>query len=210
MVPARWRLTGKRIRVRGGQGTEFRKGISRLLLNVGAFLLVFVAGNYLWMHEHQHHLMQQWQAQATGTTHSDSHTALTRLRIPKIALDVVIMEGTSSRSLTLGPGHLKNTADPGATGNAVIAAHRDTYFRHLHELAEGDEILVQREGKTFRYLVTGERIVQPTDLSVLENSDESRLTLITCYPTYYIGPAPKRLVVFAKLSGNAESAAVFP
>ena len=131
------------------------------------------------------------------TTTSDS--ALTRLLIPKINLDVVIVEGTSNRALTLGPGHLKNTAMPGDPGNSVIAAHRDTYFRHVYELKPGDDIFVERDGRKFHYIVTSKRVVQPNDLSVLDASSESRLTLITCYPIYFVGPAPERLIVFAKL-----------
>src|SRR5207244_435256 len=85
-------------------------------------------------------------------------------------------------------------------GTYAIAAHRDTFFRHIYELNAGDDIYVQRHGKQFHYVVTGKRVVQPTDVSVLDNSSEARLTLITCYPVYFIGPAPERLVIFAKLA----------
>ena len=98
----------------------------------------------------------------------------------------------------MGPGHLTNTAIPGDPGNAVIAAHRDTFFRHIADLKVGDDIYIQRNGRRYRYVVTGRKIVSPDDISVLDNSPESRLTLITCYPVYFIGPAPKRLIVFAK------------
>src|SRR6185503_18054571 len=85
-----------------------------------------------------------------------------------------------------------------------ISAHRDTFFRHIYELNKGDEILVRRNGKVFHYQVTGKKIVMPDDVAVLKQTTDPQLTLITCYPTYYIGPAPKRLVVFSKLveSGN--------
>src|SRR2546430_13320674 len=120
--------------------------------------------------------------------------------IPKIKLDAVITEGTSHTALTLGPGHLQESAVPGDIGNSVIAAHRDTFFRHIYELNAGDDIYVERHGKQFHYVVTEKRVVQPTDVSVLDNSSEARLTLITCYPVYFIGPAPERLVIFAKLA----------
>lgn len=94
---------------------------------------------------------------------------------------------------------MKRTAQPGETGNAVITAHRDTFFRHIYELNKGDQIQVRRSGRTFTYEVTGKRIVMPEDVSVIKPTDNPQLTLITCYPTYYIGPAPKRLVVFSKL-----------
>src|SRR5262249_13937678 len=84
-------------------------------------------------------------------------------------------------------------------GNAVITAHRDTFFRHIFELEKGDEINIQRDGQVYRYEVTGKKVVAPTDLSVIRPTPDAQLTLITCYPTYYIGPAPERLVVFSKL-----------
>jgi sortase A len=98
---------------------------------------------------------------------------------------------------------LEDTPAPGELGNSVISGHRDTFFRHIHQLVKGDEILVQRNGRTFHYEVTGKQIVQPTDMSVLKPSNHPELTLITCYPTYYIGPAPKRLVVTSKLVDTA-------
>ena len=91
------------------------------------------------------------------------------------------------------------TAMPGEPGNAVITGHRDTFFRHIYELQKGDEIVVRRNGQTFKYQVTGKKIVKPEDVSVLKQTKDAQLTLITCYPTYYIGPAPERLVVFSKL-----------
>ena len=89
---------------------------------------------------------------------------------------------------------------PGELGNAVITAHRDTFFRHIYELNKGDEITVLRNGQTFRFAVTGKKVVKPDDVSVLRPTPDAQLTLITCYPTYYIGPAPERLVVFSKLA----------
>jgi sortase A len=124
---------------------------------------------------------------------------LTRLEIPKIQMDAIVVEGASRRELSEGPGHMKQTAQPGETGNAVITGHRDTFFRHIYELNKGDQIQVRRSGRVFTYQVTGKRIVMPEDISVIKPTNDPQLTLITCYPTYYIGPAPKRLVVFSKL-----------
>jgi sortase A len=120
--------------------------------------------------------------------------------IPKINMDAIVVEGSSRRALSDGPGHMKETAMPGEIGNAVITAHRDTFFRHIYELIKGDQIQVRRNGRTFTYEVTGKKIVMPEDLSVIKPTTDAQLTLITCYPTYYIGPAPKRLVVFSKLT----------
>ena len=115
---------------------------------------------------------------------------LTRLVIPKIDMDAIVIEGASRKELSEGPGHMKQTAQPGETGNAVITAHRDTFFRHIYELNKGDQIQVRRNGRTFTYAVTGKRIVMPEDISVIKPTNDPQLTLITCYPTYYIGPAP--------------------
>jgi sortase A len=124
---------------------------------------------------------------------------LTRILIPKIEMDAIVVEGASRKELSAGPGHMKQTAEPGETGNAVITAHRDTFFRHIYELTKGDQIQVRRSGRTFTFEVTGKRIVVPEDISVIKPTTDPQLTLITCYPTYYIGPAPKRLVVFSRL-----------
>src|SRR5581483_10857477 len=78
----------------------------------------------------------------------------------------------------------------------------DTFFRHIHELEKGDQIFVDRGGKRITYTVTGKKIVDPDDIAVVSPTKDPELTLITCYPTYYIGPAPKRLVVFAKLASE--------
>jgi sortase A len=121
------------------------------------------------------------------------------MQIPRINLEAMVVEGDSRKQLLMGPGHIVRTPLPGEPGNSVITGHRDTFFRHIFELSKGDEILVQRNGQTFHYGVTGKKIVKPEDVSVLRPTDDAELTLITCYPTYYIGPAPERLVVFSKL-----------
>jgi sortase A len=156
------------------------------------------------MYRSQQNLEAEWQRQAaTVSTPKKAPISpdqlLTRLQIPKIQLDAIVVEGASRRELSEGPGHMKETAQPGETGNAVITAHRDTFFRHIYELNKGDQIQVRRSGRSFTYEVTGKKIVMPEDISVIKSTNDPRLTLITCYPTYYIGPAPKRLVVFSKL-----------
>lgn len=190
----------------------FRQHASSLLIVLGAMLLAYVGLQYGQMFWSQKRLQDEWtreqQRQAQQLRANNGATAnpvalkddgLTRLSIPSISLDAVIVEGTTNRALLLGPGHLADTPSPGDSGNSVISGHRDTFFRHIHELEKGDQILVQRNGKMFHYEVTGKHIVQPTDVSVLKPSKDTQLTLITCYPTYYIGPAPERLVVTSKL-----------
>ncbi len=170
------------------------------LMLVGAVLLLYVAVQYGTMYREQRRLTQEWEQQNKTTVTEVAHrtNSLTKVTIPKINLDAMVVEGTSRRQLLLGLGHMTDTPAPGETGNSVITAHRDTFFRHIYELNKGDDIEVRRDGKVFTYEVTGKKVVQPEDLSVLRQSKDKRLTLITCYPTYYIGPAPERLVVFAK------------
>jgi LPXTG-site transpeptidase (sortase) family protein len=174
------------------------------LIVAGLALLSYVASQYWGMYRSQQNLQGQWEKQAAaanvpGAPQLTADDLLTRVVIPKISLDAIVVEGVSRKQLSEGPGHIKGTAAPGEIGNAVISAHRDTFFRHIYELNKGDEILVRRNGKVFRYEVTGKKIVMPDDMAVLKQTSDPQLTLITCYPTYYIGPAPKRLVVFSKL-----------
>lgn len=187
---------------------ETRK-LSTAMIVAGLCLLSFVGHEYWAMHSEQQELHRRWieqQAKASAASTAPVATkddGLTRVFIPKIDLDLIVVEGTTHKALRLGPGHLMNTPLPGEPGNSVISAHRDTFFRHIYELAKGDVIQVSRDGRTYTFQVTGKKIVQPDDLSVIQNTSDSRLTLITCYPTYYIGPAPQRLIVTAKLADDA-------
>ena len=187
-----------------------RRRLSLVLMLGGLSLLGYVGSEYWSMYREQQDLHRLWQAQqkpapASSAASTAVDDGLTRVSIPKINLDVIVVEGTNHKALRLGPGHLKNTPAPGELGNSVISAHRDTFFRHIYELAKGDRIDVTRDGHDYIFEVTGKKIVQPDDLSVVKNSTDARLTLITCYPTYYIGPAPERLVVISKLVNGKQS-----
>ena len=177
---------------------------------VGIATLGYVGSEYWTMHREQQALHKRWEQQQhasatpVGNLAAAKDDGLTRVVIPKIDLDLIVEEGTNHKALRLGPGHLKNTPAPGELGNSVISAHRDTFFRHIYELSKGDEIQVRRDGRTYIFQVTGKKIVEPNDLSVVKNTPDPRLTLITCYPIYYIGPAPQRLVVFAKLVNDTQ------
>lgn len=180
---------------------RMRKRLARFLTGAGLLLLFYVCSQYWQMYASQRNLALEWQHQNARPENvvAGNSDALIRLTIPQINLDAVVVEGASRKSLKLGPGHMQNSAVPGSSGNAVIVAHRDTFFRHLDDLKEGDEIDLQRRGEVFRFAVTGRRVVEPTDLSALQTSTSAELTLITCYPMHYVGPAPKRLVVVARL-----------
>jgi sortase A len=181
-----------------------RQGISLAFLLLGLVLIGYVAGQYWGMYHAQRQLEAQWEKQvaavnAPGLPQLSPAEMLTKVSIPKINLDAIVVEGTTRKQLALGPAHITETAFPGETGNAVITGHRDTFFRHIYELQKGDTVFVRRNGEVFKYEVTEKKIVKPEDVSVLKQTSDAQLTLITCYPTYYIGPAPERLVVFSKL-----------
>lgn len=151
------------------------------------------------MYAEQKKLLHEWKTENTASQ------VLTKLSIPRIGLHAVVLEGTSSHSLLLGPAHMPGSAVPGSPGNAVIAGHRDTFFRHVHSLHAGDDIYVLRSGKRFHYVVVRKKVVEPNDLSVLRATSDGELTLITCYPTHAIGPAPERLIIVAKLTNGPNS-----
>jgi len=119
------------------------------------------------------------------------------LRIPKIRLEVPVLPGTDDRTLDRAVGHIEGTAQPGADGNLGIAGHRDGFFRGLKDIALGDAIeLDTLQGKDV-YHVERIWIVDPDDVSVLDPTPDRVLTLVTCYPFYYVGSAPRRFIVRA-------------
>jgi sortase A len=102
--------------------------------------------------------------------------------------------------LKVAVGHLPGTALPGQTGNMALAGHRDTFFRALRNLRLGDRIVVQSPEGSYEYEVETTAVVVPTDLSVLRSSADREITLITCYPFSWIGSAPYRFIVRARLT----------
>jgi sortase A len=122
---------------------------------------------------------------------------LGRMDIPRLGMSIAVLQGTSSRVLRLGIGHIAGTPLPGEAGNIGIAGHRDTFFRGLKDIRKDDEIQLQTASGLSRYEVDWMKVVANDDQSVLAPSTESTLTLVTCYPFYFVGPAPKRFVVRA-------------
>ena len=120
-----------------------------------------------------------------------------RMDIPRLGVSVAILQGTNRRMLRLGVGHIEGTPLPGEVGNSGIAGHRDTFFRALKDLRRDDQIEVQTPTGMFRYRVDWVKVVASDDHSVLAPSTEPALTLVTCYPFYFVGPAPRRFVVRA-------------
>jgi len=121
-----------------------------------------------------------------------------RIEIPRIGMSVMVLQGTTARTLRLGAGHIEGTALPGEAGNVGIAGHRDTFFRGLKDIHRDDEILLQTVDGIARYKVDWIQITAPGDGGIVSPTTESGLTLVTCYPFHYIGAAPERYVVHAR------------
>jgi sortase A len=117
------------------------------------------------------------------------------LRIPTLDLTVPVFKGSSELELNRGAGRIKGTAPLGSYGNAGIAGHRDGFFRVLKDIKVGDAMDVDTPSGAYRYRVTDITIVDQQDLHVLEDSFEPVLTLVTCYPFYFVGHAPQRYIV---------------
>jgi sortase A len=128
------------------------------------------------------------------------------LRIPKIRLEVPVLPGTDDRTLDRAVGHIAGTAKPGTDGNLGIAGHRDGFFRGLKDIAPGDTIELDTFQGKDSYRVVRTWVVKPEDVSVLDPTSTRALTLVTCFPFYYVGSAPQRFIVRAVLAaGKAAS-----
>jgi sortase A len=134
----------------------------------------------------------------SSTVPPAKRSVIGRLAIPRLNLAVMVREGADEGTLSRAVGHIPGTALPGNTGNVGLAGHRDTFFRALRNIREDDTIELETTAGTYRYAVKSTRIVTPRDVSVLEASGGETLTLVTCYPFYYVGSAPKRFIVNAR------------
>ena len=121
-----------------------------------------------------------------------------RIDIPRLGLSAIVMEGVGSKTLRRAAGHIPGTALPGEPGNIGISGHRDTFFRPLRNIRQGDTITLTTPLGEFRYRVLSTKIVSPSNVAVLDPSGTEILTLVTCYPFYYVGSAPNRFIVRAE------------
>jgi len=134
---------------------------------------------------------------------SEPHTlaegdVIGQMQVPRLGLSVMVVQGDSPASLRHAVGHLPKSALPGEWGNVAVAGHRDTYFRPIRGIHLGDEIRFKTLEQNFKYVVESIEVVGPRDIQVLEVFTGHDLTFITCFPFYYVGPAPKRFVVRAR------------
>jgi sortase A len=122
------------------------------------------------------------------------------LKIAKVKIEAPVFEGTGKLTLNHAVGHIAGTAQPGEKGNIGIAGHRDGFFRQLKDILPGDQIELRTRNGTDIYAVDHIEVVSPREVRVLKADNNSTLTLVTCYPFYFIGGAPKRFVVKANLT----------
>jgi sortase A len=120
-----------------------------------------------------------------------------RMQVERLGVSVVVIEGTSNKTLRRAVGHIAGTALPGQPGNVGIAGHRDTFFRPLRNIQPDDIITLTTLRGAYRYRVVSTKIVSPDDVAVLDSDGNQILTLVTCYPFYFLGSAPERFIVRA-------------
>ena len=124
------------------------------------------------------------------------------LKIPRLQITAPVFEGTDELTLNRGVGRIEGTATAGSNGNVGIAGHRDGFFRGLKDIRQGDVIQIETTKQEDTYVVHATEIVEPTDVNVLESSSTPTVTLVTCYPFYFVGNAPHRFVVKAWLQNR--------
>ena len=145
-----------------------------------------------------------WDQPIVGTALDKSIPAVpdgfaAKLEIPRLDASLYVVKAKTSRDFRRGPGYIVGSSLPGQSGNTIIAGHRDLHFRVLKDIAVGDVIEIETKQGRFRYRVSSTQIVGAKDRDALRPSYPQQLTLVTCYPFYYVGPAPKRFLVKAYL-----------
>ncbi|HEX2259519.1 MAG TPA: class E sortase [Actinomycetota bacterium] len=189
--------------------------IGRSFIGLGVLILLFLGyqmfgTNFITGREQKalaSDLATKWEVENQAHVKPDLGGGVALIKIPKIGVDRVVVEGVEVEHLKKGPGHYPETALPGQLGNMVISGHRTTYgapFYRLDELRVGDEIAIVDAVGSYQYKVTETKIVRPTDLGVIAPSSDARLTLTTCHPRF---SARQRLIVVAALQGAPRQAA---
>ncbi len=199
-----------------------RNYFSALLVCVG-MMIAYFGFHHLWVGQAaQRRAALQWQREEAVVNAASPTTPATprptrllpgesvgHLTIPRLHASLYVVEGAEKEDLENGPGHVVGTALPGPVGNCVIAGHRDTVFRQLKDVHKGDEIVVDTHQASYHYRVSEMNIILPTNTKCLMPTPKAQLHLITCYPFYFVGNAPKRYVVTANLE-NVKTVAPKP
>ena len=194
-------------------GKKRRKGKALIIVGLSLILagLLALAGIYAYIYytdrqaaRAQEELMRQWEEDPVPSEGGEVTVGdgIARIVAERIGLDAIVVELwglDDAENLKRGPGHIPSTAFPGQSGNCVISGHRTTYgapFRNIEQLVPGDEIVLLTAENRYVYEVYEQRIVRPTDLTVLEQTGEPKLTLTACHPWY---SAAQRIVVISRL-----------
>ena len=183
--------------------------LSRLFLFLGVLAIGYAAYFYVSAYAFQKLESHSFSDASPATGPASSPAVPTgevmgRIEIGRLGVSAVFVQGDSEQILRRAVGHVPQTAVPGSSGNVVLTGHRDTFFRALRKIQEGDSISLETTGGEYQYAVESTAIVSPSATEVLQSSGRDELTLITCYPFYYIGAAPDRFVVHARRIGNPQ------
>jgi sortase A len=183
-----------------------------LLLIIGSLILL---GKGSWIHAKallaQHLIAQSWEQQQGGADRVKPWSwadtwPVARLRVPALGVDQYVLAGASGRVLAFGPGHVNGTARPGSQGNVVISGHRDTHFRWLRDVQDGDHIeLDLTDGRKQQYVITQRQIVSEKDSWVLEQKTGSILRLLTCYPFDSMVPGGSQRYLVTAVPASSEA-----
>jgi sortase A len=149
-------------------------------------------------HDLERLLENRPKAQLPGPPAVRARGLIGRLEIPRLGLSAILIEGDDSKTLRRAVGHIPGTPLPGHSGNTALTGHRDTFFRPLRNIRENDTIVVTTLEGEYRYRVVSTRVVSPDNVAVLKAGVGEILTLVTCYPFYFVGAAPDRFIVRAE------------
>jgi sortase A len=192
------------------------RALSRTLMLIGVGLLVYcvyVVADTWWFQAQGQRALQSIQPESSTTLRQAPFARaapapdglIGRIDIERLGLSAVVMEGTGKLTLRRAVGHIEGTAFPGQEGNVGLSAHRDTFFRPLRNIREDDLITLTTQEGEYRYRVVSMRVVGPSDIGVLKPVGGEVLTLVTCYPFYFAGPAPQRFIVHAARETGGQS-----
>jgi sortase A len=159
-----------------------------------------LADGWLYQKREQSHLEQLIAATPTARkapAPQGTSALIGRIEIPRLGLSVVVAEGVDTHTLRRAAGHIPGTGLPGQPGNIGISGHRDTFFRPLRNIRQDDIITLTTVVGNYHYRVVSIWIAGPSDVGILDPSADEVLTLVTCYPFYFVGPAPERFIVRA-------------
>ncbi|MGD1092647.1 MAG: class D sortase [Bryobacteraceae bacterium] len=172
-------------------------------LFAGAILMLGYCGFVLantWMFQHREKQVLEHQASTLPLSLPaiGPDGLIGRIEIARLGVSAIIVEGTGARALRRATGHIVGTALPGQVGNVGISGHRDTFFRPLRNIRHGDMITLSTLRGEYNYRVLSTKVVSPSNVAVLNPNGHEILTLVTCYPFYFVGSAPERFIVRAE------------